>query len=106
MAALSVDVGFRGLISAEQFGDAAIAVLAEDGCEGGISYVDIFTLSGFGEAWKIVSKTFTHTGGKMPGAWSAVARAPISDSHLFRCVARTRCDRGQKLRFRTANGQA
>jgi len=54
------------LVSVQQFGDAAVAILAEDGCWGAVSFVDIFSLSRFGEDWRIVNKTFTHTGGEAP----------------------------------------
>src|ERR1700722_20187783 len=50
------------LISVEQFGDAAVAIIAEDGCWGSVSFVDIFSLSRFDGAWKIVGKNFAHTG--------------------------------------------
>jgi len=67
-APMNTDGSYRArLISTEQFGDAAVAVLAEDGCWGSVSFVDIFTLSRFADTWKIVGKTFAHTGGKMPG---------------------------------------
>jgi hypothetical protein len=52
--------------SLEQVGDAATAKLEETGCWGGVSFVDFFTLVKIGGEWKIVSKTFAHTGGEMP----------------------------------------
>ena len=55
------------IASVQQFGDAAVAVLLEDGCWGEVSFVDLLSLSRVGSDWKIVSKTFTHVSGKMPG---------------------------------------
>jgi hypothetical protein len=54
------------ILSVEQLGDAAVVVLAEDGCWGQVSFVDYFSLARFDGAWKIVNKTFVHTGGEMP----------------------------------------
>ena len=50
----------------EQDGDVARVRLEEDGCWGGISFVDYFSLAKIDGAWKIVNKTFTHTGGELP----------------------------------------
>jgi hypothetical protein len=55
------------IASVQQFGDAAVAVLLEDGCWGEVSFVDLLSLSRVGGDWKIVCKTFTHVSGKMPG---------------------------------------
>jgi putative lumazine-binding protein len=52
--------------SIEQVGDAATATIEEDGCWGSVAFVDFFTLAKFGGSWKIVNKTFAHTGGEMP----------------------------------------
>ena len=55
------------VVSITQVGDAAQAIVAEDGCWGSVSFVDFFSLSRVdGSAWKIVSKTFAHTGGEIP----------------------------------------
>jgi hypothetical protein len=54
------------VVSIEQTEDAAIAVVAEDGAWGSVSFVDYFTLAQIGGEWKIVNKTFTHTGGELP----------------------------------------
>jgi len=51
------------VISVQQFGPSAAVVLAEDGCWGGVSFVDILSLHKIDGQWKIVNKTFTHTGG-------------------------------------------
>jgi hypothetical protein len=47
-------------------GDAAVAVVSEDRCWGSVSFVDILSLSRIAGDWKIVNKTFAHTGGTMP----------------------------------------
>ena len=54
--------------SVEQVGDAATATLEETGCWGGVSFVDFFALARIDGSWKIVNKTFAHTGGEMPAA--------------------------------------
>jgi len=56
------------LTAIEQVGDAATVRLEEDGCWGNISFVDFFTLAKIDGAWKIVNKTFAHTGGEMPAS--------------------------------------
>jgi hypothetical protein len=53
--------------SVDQVGDSAIARLDETGCWGSVSFTDFFGLSKIEGTWKIVSKTFAHTGGEMPG---------------------------------------
>jgi len=66
---LDSDGGFSARItSLEQTGDVARVTLEEDGCWGGISFVDYFTLAKIDGTWKIVNKTFAHTGGEMPSA--------------------------------------
>jgi hypothetical protein len=62
------DGTYRGrLIAVEQVGDAASAVVAEDGVWGhGIAFIDYFSLARIDGTWKIVNKTFAHTGGEMP----------------------------------------
>jgi Putative lumazine-binding len=42
--------------------------LEEDGCWGNLSFVDYFTLAKIDGTWKIVNKTFAHTGGEMPAS--------------------------------------
>ncbi len=60
---------YRGrVLSVMQTGDAAAAVVAEEGCWGSVSFTDFFTLARIDSTWKIVSKTFAHTGGQMPEA--------------------------------------
>jgi hypothetical protein len=64
---LDADGGFKSRITGvEQVGDAATVTLEEDGCWGNISFVDYFTLAKIDGTWKIVNKTFAHTGGEMP----------------------------------------
>ena len=55
------------VLSVEQTGDAAIVVAVEENCWGSVSFIDYFSLSRIAGEWKIVNKTFAHTGGKMPG---------------------------------------
>jgi hypothetical protein len=54
--------------SIEQFDDVATARLEEEGCWGNISFIDVFTLAKIDGSWKIVNKTFVHTGGEMPAS--------------------------------------
>jgi Putative lumazine-binding len=54
------------VIAVDQVGDAATARLDESGCWGTASFVDFFSLSRFADGWKIVNKTFAHTGGEVP----------------------------------------
>jgi putative lumazine-binding protein len=54
------------LVSIEQVGDAAFAVLEEDGCWGTVSFTDFFTLAQIDGRWTIVNKTFGHTAGDPP----------------------------------------
>ena len=55
------------VLSVRQTGDAAFVVAVEENCWGSVSFIDYFSLSRFAGEWKIVNKTFAHTGGKMPG---------------------------------------
>lgn len=65
---LDSDGGYQARItSVEQVGDAATATIEEDGCWGGVSFVDFFALAKIDGSWKIVSKTFAHKGGELPG---------------------------------------
>ena len=64
---LDSDGGYSARItSVEQVGDAATARLEEEGCWGNVSFVDYFALAKIDGTWKIVNKTFAHTGGEMP----------------------------------------
>ena len=64
---VDVDGSFQArVVSVEQVGDAAFAVLEEDGFWGTVAFTDFFTLARIDGAWKIVNKTFAHTGGEPP----------------------------------------
>ena len=54
------------IVSIEQVGDAATAAIEETGFWGTMSFTDFFALSRFDGEWKIVNKTFAHTGGEPP----------------------------------------
>ncbi len=64
---VDVDGSFKArVVSVEQVGDAAFAVLEEEGFWGTVSFTDFFTLARIDGAWTIVNKTFAHTGGEPP----------------------------------------
>jgi hypothetical protein len=50
----------------EQVGDAAVATVVEEGCWGSVSFVDYLSMARIDGTWKIVNKTFAHTGGVPP----------------------------------------
>ena len=54
------------VLSVQQTGDAAVAVVAEEGYWGTVSFIDYFQLARIEGAWKIVCKLFAHTGGEAP----------------------------------------
>ncbi len=54
------------ILSVTQVGDVAMAVVAEDGYWGTVSFVDFLSLCRIKGTWKIVNKTFAHTGGQPP----------------------------------------
>ena len=54
------------VLSVHQTGDAAVAVVAEEGYWGSVSFIDYFSLARIDGGWKIVCKLFTHTGGEPP----------------------------------------
>jgi Putative lumazine-binding len=54
------------IVSITRVGGAAMAMVAEDGCWGSASFVDFFTVTRIGGAWKITNKTFAYTGGGIP----------------------------------------
>lgn len=60
--------GYRARVtSVEQTDDVASVVLVEDGFWGTVSFVDHFAaLARIDGTWKIVNKTFAHTGGEPP----------------------------------------
>jgi hypothetical protein len=64
---VDVDGSFQArVVSVEQVGDAAFAVLEEQGFWGTVSFTDFFTLVRIDGEWKIANKTFAHTGGEPP----------------------------------------
>jgi hypothetical protein len=67
-ASAPADTGsYRGrVLSVHQVGGAASAVVAEDGYWGSVSFVDFFVLHRIDGIWKIVNKSFVHTGGEPP----------------------------------------
>jgi len=55
------------ILSVQQTGgDAAVAVVAEEGYWGSLSFIDYFLLARIEGVWKIVCKLFEHTGGEPP----------------------------------------
>ena len=54
------------VLSVQQTGDAAVAVVAEEGYWGTVSFIDYFQLARIDGGWKIVCKVFAHTGGEPP----------------------------------------
>ena len=54
------------VLSVQQTGEAAVAVVAEEGYWGTASFIDYFQLARIDGVWKIVSKLFVHTGGELP----------------------------------------
>ena len=56
------------VLSVHQTGDAAVAVVAEEGYWGSLSLIDYFQLARIDGSWKVVSKLFAHTGGDVPAS--------------------------------------
>ncbi len=54
------------ILSVHQTGDGAVAVVAEEGYWGTVSFIDYFQLARIDGDWKIVSKLFVHTDGEPP----------------------------------------
>ena len=54
------------ILSVQQTGDAAMAVVAEEGYWGSVSFIRYLLLARVDGAWKIVCKLFAHTGGEPP----------------------------------------
>jgi Putative lumazine-binding len=52
------------IVAIDQVGDAATAVLEEEGYWGSVSFTDFFSLVHVDADWKLVSKTSVHTGGE------------------------------------------
>jgi hypothetical protein len=58
---------YRGrVLSVFRTEDAAVAVVAEDGCWGSVSFVDYLSLTRVDGVWKIANKAFALTGGVIP----------------------------------------
>ena len=64
---MPADTGsYRGrIVAVHQTGDAASAIVAEDGYWGSVSFVD-YLLNRIDGSWKILCKTFAHVGGEPP----------------------------------------
>ena len=54
------------ITSIVQAGDTASAIVVEDGFWGTLSFVSFLTLARIDGRWRMVNKTFAHTGGEMP----------------------------------------
>jgi hypothetical protein len=54
------------ITSIVQAGDAASAIVVEEGFWGTLSFVSFLTLARIEGRWRIVNKNFAHTGGQMP----------------------------------------
>ena len=54
------------ITSTQQTDDTAEVVLAEEGFWGSVSFIDFISLAQIDGEWKIVNKTFVHTGGELP----------------------------------------
>lgn len=54
------------ILSVHQTGDAALAIVAEEGYWGTVSFIDYLSLARVDGRWKIVNKVFAHTGGEPP----------------------------------------
>src|SRR5947209_10309167 len=64
---VDVEGSYRARItSVEQTDDVASVTLTEEGFWGTVSFVDFFSLARTDDEWKIVNKTFVHTGGEPP----------------------------------------
>ena len=64
---VDVDGSFHAHVSSvEQTDDVALVTLSEQGFWGTVSFVDFFALARIDGTWKIVNKTFVHTGGEPP----------------------------------------
>lgn len=54
------------ILSVHQTSDAALAIVAEEGYWGTVSFIDYLSLARIDGSWKIVGKLFAHTGGEPP----------------------------------------
>src|SRR5919199_4415651 len=58
------------VLTVQQTGDAAMAVVAEENYWGTVSFIDYLLLARIDGGWKIVCKLFAHTGGGAPAGGS------------------------------------
>ena len=64
---VDVDGSYKAQVtSVDQTEDTASVTLVEEGFWGTVSFVDFFSLARIDGEWKIVNKTFVHTGGEPP----------------------------------------
>lgn len=64
---VDVDGSYQARVtSVEQTDDIASVVLLEDGFWGSVSFVDYLDLARIDGTWRIINKTFAHTGGEPP----------------------------------------
>ena len=64
---VDVDGSYQARVTdVDQTDDIASATLVEEGFWGTVSFVDFFALARIAGAWRIVNKTFVHTGGEPP----------------------------------------
>jgi hypothetical protein len=54
------------ILSVHQTGDTALAIVAEEGYWGTVSFVDYLSLARVDSTWKVVAKLFAHTSGEPP----------------------------------------
>jgi hypothetical protein len=54
------------VLSVHQTDDAALAIVAEEGYRGTVSFIDYLSLARINGRWRIVSKLFAHTAGEPP----------------------------------------
>jgi hypothetical protein len=54
------------ILSIHQTGDAAMAIVAEEGYWGTVSFIDYLSLARIDRRWRIVNKLFAHIGGEPP----------------------------------------
>lgn len=67
-AAAPADTGqYRArILSVHQTGDAALAIVTEEGYWGTVAFIDYLSLARIDGRWKIVGKLFAHTAGDPP----------------------------------------
>ncbi len=84
-ASMPMGPAYRARItSVNQVGDAATAVVAEDGCWGTVSFIDFFSLAKVDGSWKIVTQDVRPHGRDAAGIVSFVRR--LSEGHPSRSL--------------------